>query len=177
MRLNTRLQLFCILISSTVAGTLCAPAALRAQQTPTQKEAQAVYARYAAALKKKDVKAVGDLLTPGIVNKDKNGKFVRRAAMLQTMQQALSEITKVQTAGFKVDKAALQNNRMNADVTFHLTGIVADPQGKAHNLDVSAKSRDTWTKTGGKWLLSRTDDLTGDVMLLDGKPVANPAGK
>lgn len=176
MRLNTRLLLFCVLIPPTVVGTLSAPAALRAQQTPDKKIARELYDRFAVAIRNKNIKRIGDLMAPGMVNKDRSGKTLSCEAALKTMQQELNELTKVQTARFTVEKSAMQGNNLIVNAAFHLTGSIADPQGKTHRIDQTSRTRDTWTKIGGNWLVSRSEDLPGGRTLLDGKPINAPVG-
>ncbi len=175
-RLNTRLLLFCGLILPATVGTLLAPVVLRAQQTPDKNDVRQWYDRFAVGIRNKNIKTISDLMAPGMVNKDRSGKTLSREAALKTMQQELNELTKVQTAGFTVEKSAMQAGSMLVNATLHMTGSIADPQGKLHRIDQTSKTRDAWTKIGGKWLVSRSEDLPGGRTLLDGKPINAPNG-
>ena len=176
MRFNTRMLLSYVLMPSCAAAALLAPLAVNARQAPTKKDVQALYDRFADTIKRKDIKALGDLMAPNMVNVGKNGKSIPRDASLKTMQQAFNEITKVQTSTFTVGQPSSQDNKFTVNATYHMVGVLADPQGRTHTLDTTAVTHATWTKTGGKWQMSRLEDQPGGKVLVDGKLTPAPSG-
>ena len=166
---------FCLLLPALMGGMaattlIAASPAARADTAPTKKDAQALYDKLGAALKKKDIKAVEALTTPKTVNITADGTTLARDEWLKSLDTQLKAFTTMNSAVFTITGVKMAGGNMVADGSLHLAATIAAPNGKPHKLDATNKEQDTWTKINGKWLLLIQKDLPGGVTLIDGKP-------
>lgn len=136
-----------------------------------RKELAAVYVKIDAAVKAKDLKTLGALLSEDYEG-NSEGKKLTKAQTVAEMKrnfEAVKEITAVKTT---IDKIQHVEGNEIVDYTQTVKGTIAGPDGKDHALDVSVKGRDWWVKgEDGKWICVAGEDVSNDVKI-DGKPVA-----
>ncbi len=154
----TKSSTLCLLLPALMCGMaattlMVASPAARADTAPTKKDAQALYDKLGAVLKKKDIKAIEALSTPKTVNKTADGRTLARDEWLKSLDAQLKAFTTLNSAVFTITGVKMAGGNMVADGSLHLVATIADPNGKPHKLDAINKEQDTWTKINGKWLL------------------------
>lgn len=154
----------------TTTALIATPHGAKADTAPTKSDAQALYNKLGAALKKKDTKAIQALAVPNATNQTADGKTLTRDQWISSLDANLKGLTTINSATFTVTGVKMVGANMVVDNSLHLVATIADPKGKPHKMDAISKAQDTWTKSGGKWLLLLQKDIpAGGKMLIDGK--------
>ena len=129
--------------------------------TPAQarKAIEGNYAKIAAALGRRDVDATFAFETPDYVAVSKKGQKLTRDQAHQMMRQiTFAQAVKARTS---VLAFSLSGNTATAKHRTHIDATIGNPQtNQTGKVTVDAVSSDTWVKTGGRWLLKRSQVLT-----------------
>jgi hypothetical protein len=98
------------------------------------------------------------------------GKSSDKKVALAGLKQMMDSAQKIK---FKPTVGAIKSAKgaMTVEVAeFYEMTMKPGPDKKTHKMTVSSKVRETWVKSGGKWLLKNITDLTQGKMTMDGKP-------
>ena len=142
------------------------------------KELKANYAAMTSAFLKKDINPIAAFLSTDFYVEDKSGKKIPRATILVDYQNQMKMLKDV-SWGRKITNVAVSGSTYLVTVEGTVEGTFTPRPRKdqkplaplkPHKLHLVATAKDSWTKSGGKWLLHKTVILSRSAMV-DGKPV------
>lgn len=145
----------------------------QSEKAADRREIEAGYARYAKAVKQKDMKAMFALMTKDGTFKEVDGKITSRPEMESMMKQMFATLTFTQITP-QVTKWAWQDKAVLTDLTVKSAGKLKAPDGKTHLVTYVSKSRDHWVKQPGGWRIQQIEAVS-EAGTVDGKPVMMPA--
>jgi len=158
---------------------IAATGIVRADDAAVKKELLAVFAKFTAALKKKDVAGAMSYFTPDYTAKQM-GMTMTRAQAEQQMKQTIGSIKSFDTISWDIKKVTVKGNTVIAEGTELFVGTIQDdmgqmgPKGKTHKLKDVENNRDTFVKTPKGWLLKSSETISAEISV-DGKKVGPPA--
>lgn len=138
----------------------------------TKAELDAMYAKFNAAMLKKDLATVMSMCTKDFSWVDSKGKKISRVEMEAQMKLQFQFLKKVTAVTVTIEKVTMNG----AEATAHTKGVFAgdlvlDPKTKkVSKLKSVSTTDDTWVKLGGKWMLKRVKALK-ETTTVDGKPI------
>ena len=143
MNPNIRSAILCIIFTAIAVPSL-------ADDSQIRKSLTANYAAISAAFKKQSTKTMADFMTKDFTALQPGGNVKNKEQVLADIErqvQAMKNPLWVRTIGTITQKGgdAIVNVRGK------ITGTVADPEGKPHQMEFNAKAKDTWTKSGNGW--------------------------
>jgi ketosteroid isomerase-like protein len=152
--------LFAAALASVV---LVAPAQA---QDDAKAQFQARYTELRTAMEAHDGAAVGKILAPDYTMTDIRGQVHDAAAVLERM-------AKMPAGGGRKGETTVLSASVSgasASVEQQLSGSMkrAGDDGEEHTMEMVAKSKDTWVKSGNVWLL-KSSVQTGIVIKRDGE--------
>jgi ketosteroid isomerase-like protein len=140
-----------------------------------KKQIDAGISKMLAAFKKHDIKGVMAIAADDYEGVDETGKKVNKAQMEKQMKQYMAETQKINSMAETVSGLKVKGNTATGKTTFNLDAVITDsqgmmgPKGKTHAMKVEEYDNVTWTKSGGKWLISKESPAGPPKMELDGK--------
>jgi ketosteroid isomerase-like protein len=137
-----------------------------------EKELQAGYGQIIAAMKKGDVKAVMNKMTPDATMVEA-GQTMTRAQFEPLLKQQMAMMT-LQSASIKFSKLVVKGNVADTEYAESMTAKVKTPDGKTSNMSMKSKYKGTFKKIGGDWKMHRSETVGTPEILMNGKPF-NPA--
>lgn len=145
----------------------------RADDASVRKSLTANYLKISEAFRKNDIAAIANLMTPDYVAVQPKGKKLSHDEVLTSLSRQRQVLVNVDWQR-KIGKLTVKGNEAVATIQSRMAGIMADPNGKHHNILMMSSSKDTWVKAGAGWKLKSYQFLTG-AMALDGKKLAPEA--
>lgn len=151
---------------------LAAPAAAQGER----KRIEGLYLRVARLLEKKDIDAVMKMTAKDVVLLGPGGVKVTRDEWQAQMRQFFAGARGVKMR-MKVLDCRVQGATAVLTARQELAATIQGQDGKPHALKVIDLSRDTLARSGGTWILKRSETMEHRE-LLDGKPApAAPPAK
>lgn len=138
----------------------------------TRKEIEAVYAKRVTAIREKNFKLLKSHETDDYSEKSTDGTIQNRQQADAEADHLFAIIEEVYEYSLKIDR--IEESQATSAVTveiedsgrFRFTG----PDGKAHEMVGSGRSRDVWVRTSQGWKLKYHEELDSSVKV-DGKPI------
>jgi hypothetical protein len=69
-----------------------------------------------------------------------------------------------------IDSLEVRGDTAFAIVTQHLDRMALRPDNLVHHVETWVTQRETWIRSGSRWLMWRVDQLRNQRRLVDGKP-------
>ena len=135
-----------------------------------RKELEAVYELNTSAYKRWDFDAIMALRTPDFHSITPDGKTQDAAAMATYIRGILNGIKKWNALTFSIDTLRVSGDTAFAIVSQHLDRMALRPDNAVHHVETWVTQREAWSRTRGKWLLWRVDELRNQRRLVDGQP-------
>lgn len=112
--------------------------------------------------------------TADFTYKEGSGKVSKKKEALTGLKQMM-DTTETIKYKYKIEAVKSAKGGMTVDLLneYNMT-MKPGPDKKKHVMWMEARTRETWVKTGGKWLLKNITDVGTPKMKMDGKPM--PAG-
>jgi ketosteroid isomerase-like protein len=136
----------------------------------TRKELEVVYRQNTRAYEKWDLEAIMALRTRDFHSITPDGKIQDRAAMETYIQGILNGVKKWNLLTFSIDSLRVAGDTAFAIVSQHLDRMALRPDNAVHHVETWVTQRETWIRTGGKWLMWRVDQLRNQRRMIDGRP-------
>lgn len=156
------------LVVSCLALLMALSAAAFAEPVP--KDIQALYAKFGAATEKKDLAALGKLVTPDFVVVTEKGKTQTLEQVKQTLQFQLAILQNLRSK-YTVAKATVKGKTASATTQSTMSGEIKNAKTNVvQKVKVTAKSQDTLLKTAEGWKLKKLVVLA-QTATIDGKPI------
>ena len=121
------------------------------------------------AFKRWDVAGVMALRAPDFHTVGADGTTRDRAAMEQYTIGILNGIKKWNELTLTIDSLTLVGDTAIAIVSQHLDRMGLRPDNQVHHVETWVTQRETWIKSGSKWLMWRVDQLRNQRRLVDGQ--------
>jgi hypothetical protein len=141
-----------------------------ADTASVRKELTAQYTRMSDAFKRKDAAGVVATMAPNAQAKLPGGQVIKRSEMESSLKEQLANVRSVKAMTYKIDGLKLNRTTVIATVTGDSTVVVADNEGKLHELRQINTVRNTWTKIGKQWRIKLAEPVSIKAFL-DGKPL------
>ena len=136
----------------------------------TRKELEAVYQQNTSAYERWDFAAIMALRTADFHSITPDGKIQDRAAMETYVQGILNGVKKWNRLTFTIDSLRVVGDTAFAIVSQHLDRMALRPDNAVHHVETWVTQRETWIRTGDKWLMWRVDQLRNQRRMIDGRP-------
>jgi ketosteroid isomerase-like protein len=148
------------------------PAVQRSPQdtATTRKQIEAWYEQNKKAYAAWDLPAIMTLRAPTFHAITPDGATQDRAAMEQYTQGFLNGVKKWNSMTFTLDSVRVTRDTASAIVSQHVDRMALRPDNAVHHVETWVTQRETWIRSGGKWLLWRVDQLRNQRRMVDGKP-------
>ncbi|MFN2565535.1 MAG: nuclear transport factor 2 family protein, partial [Gemmatimonadaceae bacterium] len=162
-----------ILLSGIVltAVAACLPAQRpQALEADVRREIERVNAENAAAFKRWDVAGIMALRAPDFHTITPDGRRSDRAAMETYITGLLNGIRKWNDITVTIDSLTVVGDTAVAIVRQYLDRMALRPDNQVHHVQTWVTQRETWIRSGSRWLLWRVDQLHDQRRLVDGKP-------
>jgi Domain of unknown function (DUF4440) len=112
------------------------------------------YAQMKIAMDTHDGKAIAALLAPGFVSENVTGGIQGSTEIIQGVQALSSDPGKVsETTLLSINQSA---DSVVVDQQYHMTRTKTFQTGEKQAIELVTLSTDTWVKSGGEWLMKRT---------------------
>jgi hypothetical protein len=167
----------CSALFVAMAFTLL-PVYSRADDAAVRKELTALFSRFAAAFKKKDVKTALSFFAPEYSAKEM-GRTVTRADVEKQMNQAMANLKSIESLSWDIQKLTVKGNTATVEARETMNATVVDnlgnlgPKGQTHKIGDVERTRDVFVKTPQGWLLKQSETLSAQVTI-DGKKLSTP---
>jgi ketosteroid isomerase-like protein len=142
-------------------------------KSPDVKRLDAAYVSYEKAVTHNDVKAFMNLLAPGFVAINAEGKKSTAQEQASALAEMFDAMTNMKLT-HHFNKVTIKGKEAILNVTTQLYAYVSDPTRVAHPLQIRDTSKDTWVRTTGGWKLLRTQSLKQRATM-DGNEIKKPA--
>jgi len=163
---------FAVALASALVLSL---ATARAADVPPD-VAKTITADYAlgctAALDPSDANltAAFSYLSPDYVDLDVKGKKHTRDETVTIGKQQMKQLHTTACEPAIVSETLNADGTITVVATVHVAGSIQSSDGGSHNLDVNAKTQDTWKQVGSAWQESQSKELH-TVVKMDGNVV------
>lgn len=144
------------------------PAPTRDAETRAQLER--LYAENNNAFLRWDLPGVMALRAPDFHAMTPDGLTNDRATMERYIEGLLNGIRKWNTLNFTIDSLRVVGDTAFAIVSQHLDRMALRPDQQVHHVQTWATQRETWIRSGTRWLLWRVDQIRDQRRLVDGRP-------
>jgi hypothetical protein len=156
-----------------LGATFMAPS-IQADERSVRKELEALYARFAQAVKQNERYTMKrlflDYSTTDFRMRLENGKTLSREDAAEAMEDEAMAAARFIGQEIRILKLTLKGSAAIAVYKDRTTAVVDDPQGNTHKIVALSTTRDTWVKTPEGWKARLTEVLSSKT-LLDGKEV------
>lgn len=138
-------------------------------QADAKADLQKLYTGLAASVKKKDLKTCLSYLAADYTDVDQKGKKQNRKEFEGMVKAQFAAPITVKSFNIKVTKVTPKGADLIAENTATMVLTFQNPQTKkASTIEQTSTSKDTWVKSGAKWLL-KSSTTTSQKRKLDGK--------
>jgi hypothetical protein len=150
----------------------------RADDAAVKKELTALFARFAAAFKKKDAKTALSFFAPEYTAKEGN-RTVNRAQVETQTTEAMQRLKSIDTLTWDIQRLTVKGNQATTEALETLVATVVDvagnmgPKGRIHKLKDVERTRDVFVKTPSGWLLKHSETLSARITV-DGRSLNPP---
>jgi ketosteroid isomerase-like protein len=160
------------------ALSACTPPAIRSAGGPdtaaTRKEIEAWYQQNRQAYLSHDLAAIMALRAPDFHAIAADGATQDRAAMERYIEGFLNGVKKWNRVNFTLDSVRVAGDTASAIVSQYLDRMALRPDNAVHHVETWVTQRETWIRSGGRWLMWRVDQLRNQRRVVDGKPGLSP---
>jgi ketosteroid isomerase-like protein len=133
-------------------------------------ELENAYKENAAAFERSDVAAVMALRAPDFHTVTPDGAMQDRRAMERYITGFMNGVRKWNAQSVTIDSLEVRGDTAFAIVTQHLDRMALRPDNLVHHVETWVTQRETWIRSGSRWLMWRVDQLRNQRRLVDGKP-------
>jgi ketosteroid isomerase-like protein len=168
--LQGRKQIIAVVAVILLASVLLCGIRTLADDEKIRQELASLYAKADEAIRKKDLKAISDLLTDDFTAKDSDGSVLDRKQFEARFSDALGKLKETSSVTTSIDNLKMIDGDAVVEITQTLKAKAMGSDGKEHDLVAVGKSRDTWTHTARGWLNKHSEDL-GQTLTVDGESV------
>ena len=155
-------------LAAVFAATISAP--MRADQAADKAALRRAYATMDASFKRGDAAKAGAYFSADYKQRLLNGQVMNKKQALQATAMAIKTM-QLKASPTKILSMRVTGNRAVVEAEGGGTLRQRDPQGQAHSIRISARTRDQWVKIGGAWKERFSQQLTEEVRV-DGKVVS-----
>lgn len=116
------------------------------------------------AMESKNIAYFDKICAPGFAYKEASGKVANKKEALAGLKMMMDGTEKIKYK-FKVTSTKAVKGAMVVDLLndYHMT-MKAGPDGKKQVMAMENKTRETWVKVGGKWMLKNITDVGAPKM-------------
>jgi ketosteroid isomerase-like protein len=162
-----------LLVPTLLVG--CASASSGKGATPdrvaeTRAQLERWYAENINAFRRWDLRGVMALRAPDFHSVTPDGRTHDRAAMERYTEGLLNGIREWNKVTFAIDSLRVVGDTAIAIVSQHLDRMALRPDNQVHHVQTWVTQRETWIRSGTRWLLWRVDQLRDQRRLVDGRP-------
>jgi ketosteroid isomerase-like protein len=143
--------------------------ALHIDDQSVRKELEASINKYSEAYRKKDIKAIGDLLDPKFVSIQAGTAPIDRQKALSGYKKEMDAFAAEPEDQNIVEKVQVMGDKAVTEGKGRRILHLRDRLGKVHTVDMSGKSRLSWIKMNEKWRIKKAESWDV-VIIIDGKP-------
>jgi hypothetical protein len=108
--------------------------------------------------------------SPDYVDVDSKGKTHTRDETVTVVKQQMKLLHTTACEPAVVSETLNADGTITVVATVHVAGSIQSSDGGSHNLDVNAKTQDTWKQVGSAWQESQSKELH-TVVKMDGNVV------
>ena len=161
-----------VLILTLLAGCALASAnrAAADRVTDTRVELERWYAENSEAFQRWDLQAIMALKAPDFHSITPDGVTHDRADMERYTEGLLHGIRKWNALTFSIDSLHVVGDTAVAIVSQHVDRMALRPDNQVHHVETWVTQRETFIRSGTRWLLWRVDQLRNQRRLVDGQP-------
>lgn len=157
-----------VLIQTVIAFNCLLLGCAHIPQQPAQREAlDAQYVRMCRAFKEKDIQTLNQLLTADATMTLPRRKTIQRQQVLDGWKDWFAQVQSVSGYSHTIRSVTVTEGEATVSVTFAVSFISVDNQGRPLEFRGNEKSRDTWENTAEGWKLKHIVAVKG----LKGQPV------
>jgi ketosteroid isomerase-like protein len=128
------------------------------------------YAENSAAYRASDLPRVMNLRAANFHSITPDGRVSDRAAMENYMQGIMNGVKQWNDMVFTIDSLETRGDTAVAVVSQYLDRNALRPDNQVHHVQTWVTQRETFLRSGERWLLWRVDQLRNQRRLVDGKP-------
>jgi len=107
--------------------------------------------------------------TPDFTYTDASGRKMTKKESIAQMKGMFDSMGPAK-ASFKSSGHAVKGNTATANYVGHFVMSQKGPDGKAHKLEMTSYTKETYKKVGAKWLVHSMVETKPGKMTMDGKP-------
>ena len=144
--------------------------AVQQDTAQTRIELEAWYKENTAAYERWDFQTIMALRAPDFHSITPDGKVNDRASMENYIQGILNGVKKWNKLSFTLDSVRVSGDTASAIVSQYIDRNALRPDNQVHHVETWVTQRETWIRSGGKWLMWRVDQLRNQMRMVDGKP-------
>ena len=164
-----------ILLLSIAGVPVCASAqsgraATASDINEVRAELEKAYKENTAAFERFDVAGVMALRAPDFHAVTPDGVTQDRRAMELHITGIMNGVRKWNRMTFTIDSLDVRGDTAFATVSQHLDRMALRPDNLVHHVETWVTQRETWIRSGSRWLMWRVDQLRNQRRLVDGKP-------
>jgi ketosteroid isomerase-like protein len=135
----------------------------------TRAQLEQWYAENIEAFRRWDLPGIMSLRAPDFHTVTPDGLRRDRAAMERYTEGLLNGIKKWNTLTFTIDSLRVLGDTAVAIVSQHVDRMALRPDNQVHHVQTWVTQRETWIRSGTRWLLWRVDQLRDQRRLVDGR--------
>jgi hypothetical protein len=128
------------------------------------------YAANTAAFLRSDLAGVMALRHADFHTLTPDGQRRDRGGMAQYIEGIMNGVKKWNQIVFTIDSLYVSGDTAVAIVSQYLDRMALRPDNQVHHVQTWVTQRETWIRSGGKWLMWRVDELRNQRRLVDGRP-------
>jgi ketosteroid isomerase-like protein len=165
----TTLNRALVTFSIALLATACASAP-RADSNSVRQQLDRWYTENAAAYRASDLPRVMSLRAADFHSITPDGRVNDRAAMENYTQGIMNGVKEWKNMVFTIDSLATRGDTAIAVVSQYLDRMALRPDNQVHHVQTWVTQRETFIRSGRRWLLWRVDQLRNQRRLVDGQP-------
>lgn len=161
--------------ATTMPSQSPVPRATRDVNLPLMNTAQArrelerAYQANTAAYMAHDLAAIMELRHPDFHSVTPDGARRDYTAMRTYIEGFLNSVKKWNRVSFTIDSLTLAGDTAHAVVNQYVDRMALRPDNQVHHVQTWVTQRESWIRSGTRWLLWRVDQLRNQRRLIDGQ--------
>jgi len=162
-----------VLLPTLLVGCASASANHRGatdRTTETRAELEQWYAENSKAFQRWDLEGIMALKAPDFHSITPDGVTQDRAGVERYTEGLLHGVKKWNAVTFSIDSLRVFGDTAFAIVSQHLDRMALRPDNQVHHVETWVTQRETFIRSGTRWLLWRVDQLRNQRRLVDGQP-------
>lgn len=134
-----------------------------------------LYQRASKGYMNKNCKPILAICSDKLIVQNREGKKYNRKQFDEQLHKLFEMAYAIDKFDVKITNFAVTGNNAESIAQIRMVTSLMDPEGKIHRVEQDTKSRDKWVKSGVKWLLVRSTEVS-TTSKVDGE-VLNPKSK